>query len=94
MDWIVKTFRGYIFEDYNQIGLENTMNSIIIPSIECLKFFVGKISRIKQNLQKPRNFHPSKMIHYTVAAVVSIVCRNKVCCGNYPNNELITANAV
>ena len=38
VDWIVKTFRGYIYEDYNQIGLENTMNSIIIPSIESLKF--------------------------------------------------------
>ena len=26
-----------------------------------------KLSRIEQNLRKSRNFHPSKLIHYTVA---------------------------
>ena len=60
MDWIVKTFRRYIFEDYNLIGLESAI------SPECLKTFVFKISRIEQNPQKPQNFHPSKLIRYTV----------------------------
>ena len=44
MDWIVKTFRGYIFEDYNQIDLESAI------SLERLKIFVIKILRIEQNL--------------------------------------------
>ena len=26
MDLIVKTFRGYIFKDYNQIGLESAIS--------------------------------------------------------------------
>ena len=46
--------------------LFHQINSIVIPSVECLKIFVVKILRIEENLQKPRNFHPSKLICYTV----------------------------
>ena len=31
-----------------------------------MKIFVVKISRIEQNLRKHQNFHPSKLIRYTV----------------------------
>ena len=31
-----------------------------------MKVFVVKISRIEQNPRKPQNFHPSKLIRYTV----------------------------
>ena len=69
MDQIVKTFCGYIFEDITNRPRKlpiYQINSIIIPSVECLKFFMVKILRIAQNLRKPRNFHPSKLIHYMV----------------------------
>ena len=44
------------------------INSIIIPSVECLKIFVTKILRIEQNLWKAQNFHPSKLIRYMVVS--------------------------
>ena len=52
VDWIVKTFCGYLLRIITRYALKtpfHQMNSIIIPSVECLKFFVVKISRIEQN---------------------------------------------
>ena len=31
-----------------------------------MKIFVVKISRIEQNPRKPQNFHPLKLIRYTI----------------------------
>ena len=55
MDWIVKIFLEYSFEDYKPF---HQINSIVIPSVGCLKIFVVKI------LQNPQNFYPSKLICY------------------------------
>ena len=53
------------------------INSIIIPSVECLEIFMAKILRIEQNLWKAQNFHPSKLIRYMVVSsmgpMVSVV---------------------
>ena len=49
------------------MGLESTI------SPECLKFFVLNISRIEQNLRKPRNCHPSKLIRYTVFQICDCI---------------------
>ena len=53
MDWIVKTFRGYIFEVITKYWALKApfhqINSIITSSVECLKIFVIKILRIEQN---------------------------------------------
>ena len=53
------------------------INSIIIPSVQCLKIFMAKILRIEQNLWKARNFHPSKLICYMIVSsmgpIVSVV---------------------
>ena len=41
MDWIVKTFCGYIFEDYNQIGLKSAISQD--------KFYYNSFSRMSEN---------------------------------------------
>ena len=46
MDWIVKTFHGYIFESKMSF---HQINSIMTPSVECLKIFMVKISKTEQN---------------------------------------------
>ena len=52
--------------------LFHQINFIVILSVECLKTFMVKILRIEQNIQKPQNFHPLKLIHYTVAVYLSL----------------------
>ena len=50
MDWIVKSFHGWIITKLASKEPFHQINSIIIPSMEYLKNFVAKISRIEQNL--------------------------------------------
>ena len=58
MDWIVKIFCGWII----------TIHQISFFS-RIAENFVVKISKIEQNPRKPRNFHPSKLFHYTVGII-------------------------
>ena len=61
VDWIVKTFCGYIFEGISTISTDK---------FHCLKIFVVKISRIEQYLRKPGNFHPLKFTRYKVYKII------------------------
>ena len=81
MDSMVKTFRGYIFEDIRRLASYkwaskapfHQINSIIIPSAECLKIFMVKILRIEQNLAKTSKFSPLEINPLYGNAIIIIV---------------------
>ena len=90
MDWIVKTFRGIFLRFITKLASKVPFHQIfiIIPSVEYLKTFMVKSSRIEQNPQKPRHFYPSKLICYTVNILCTeitliyvnlIICPQHIC---------------